>query len=90
MRTNYEMLNIRLNLLKADCRQALNHARAVEFSQDAQAVANARNQVLLIKQFLYDLVNDCPDDMPSGDPLVTDTLELLNYMTRQLVNIRKK
>ena len=89
-RTTYQMLSIRLNLLKSDCLQALNHARALEFSQDSDAVAGAYRQFSLVQQFVKDLMNDCPDDLPAGDPLVVETMELLNNMGRQVRRIRRK
>ena len=89
-RTTYQMLAIRLNLLKSDCLQALNHARSLEFSQDAQAVAQAYRQYALVRLFVNDLMNDCPDELPVNDPLVVETMGLLNTMSRQLRHIRQR
>ena len=88
-RTSYQMLMIRLNLLKADCQQALNHARSVEFSQDSQAVRHAFAHYCLIREFLSDLMMELPDDLPVNDPLVKDTMETLNAMSRGLNAIRQ-
>ena len=88
-RTTYQMLSIRLNLLKADCLQALNHARAVEFSQDRQALRNAHRHYALIRAFLSDLMMDLPDDLSANDPLVIETMETLNAMNRALKALRK-
>lgn len=88
-RTPYQMLLIRLNLLKADCRQAFNHARAVEFSQDSEAVRNAYRHYVLIRAFLSDLMMDLPDDLSANDPLVIETMEMLNAMSRELKALRQ-
>lgn len=87
-RTTYQMLMIRLNLLKADCQQALNHARSIEFSQDRQAIRQAYRQYGLIREFLSDLMMELPDDLSANDPLVTETMETLNTMSRGLKTIR--
>lgn len=83
------MLSIRLNLLKADCLQALNHARAVEFSQDRQAIRQAYRQYGLIREFLSDLMMELPDDLSVSDPLVTETMETLNAMSRAFKTLRQ-
>ena len=88
-RTTYQMLSIRLNLLKADCLQALNHARAVEFSQDRQAIRQAYRQYGLIREFLSDLMMELPDDLSVSDPLVTETMETLNAMSRAFKTLRQ-
>ena len=88
-RTTYQMLSIRLNLLKADCLQALNHARAVEFSQDRQAIRQAYRQYGLIREFLSDLMMELPDDLTVSDPLVTETMETLNAMSRAFKTLRQ-
>ncbi len=88
-RTTYQMLSIRLNLLKADCLQALNHARAVEFSQDRQAICQAYRQYGLIREFLSDLMMELPDDLSVSDPLVTETMETLNAMSRAFKTLRQ-